>query len=428
MNSNVIIPESVLANVQATETVGIRRILIVDDETPVLHILKNVTDALGYESVCMNDALQLERRLDQWDFELVLCDVRMPNMDGLQVLRKIKERHPLTIVVMVTGVMDMETVIEAMKSGAADYVTKPVDPAVLEMAIRRANEIYLLKKENAEYRSGLEKLVQKRTEQLYRFADALAKKNQMFMKANRDLQSANDKLQEFLNQSIVSDKVSTLGLLSSMLIHGIANPLGVISGIAEVIQKRTSDEMTQKELVMMRQYIDQTLSLVGQVRTYARTETNQFATVNLEEVIRHSVSLISMLNKRPAVTIRNDVPSTPMMMRGNRSQLEHVMVNILQNALDAIETSGQIVISVGELQSGHAKIVIADTGIGISQEHQEKIFKMFFTSKAPGKGTGLGLFICKEIVEKHGGTIELESRPGQGTRVTMTFNINGNIA
>ncbi len=409
---------------ETAELSGIKKILVIDDESVMRHMLCESVKSLGYDAVALESISDLKNKLEHWDFQLVLCDVRMPDADGLDVLREIKAKEPMTLVIMVTGVLEMKTVIEAMRSGAFDYVSKPVDPDVLAFAIRRANDVYLLKMENREYRSGLEKLVEKRTEQLYRFADALSRKNQMFMKTNKELQEANDKLQRFLNQAMVSDKISTLGLLSSMLIHGIANPLGVIAGITNVLQKRFPDEMTQKELAMMKQYIDQTLDLVNQVRTFARTEVNQFAPVDLVEVIGNSVGLIELLNKKKNITVENRVTDEQIMVHGNRSQLEQVLVNILQNAVDAMDKSGKIEISKQEAGSGMFKLIISDTGIGMSPEHQEKIFKMFFTNKTGNKGTGLGLFICKEIMEKHGGEIRLESETNKGTTVTLDFKSN----
>lgn len=182
--------------------------------------------------------------------------------------------------------------------------------------------------------------------------------------------------------------------------------------------------MTQKELAMMKQYIDQTLDLVNQVRTFARTEVNQFAPVDLVEVIGNSVGLIELLNKKKNITVENRVTDEQIMVHGNRSQLEQVLVNILQNAVDAMDKSGKIEISKQEAGSGMFKLIISDTGIGMSPEHQEKIFKMFFTNKTGNKGTGLGLFICKEIMEKHGGEIRLESETNKGTTVTLDFKSN----
>ena len=408
---------------QPVDQTGIKNVLIIDDESGIRFLLKESMTGMGYHAVTLDEIKNLDREFETWDYQLVLLDINMPDAYGVDVLKIIKEKFPLTMVMMVTGVLDMKTVIEAMKSGAVDYVTKPIDPDVLTLAVHRANEIYLLKKENQEYRDGLEKLVEKRTDQLYRFADALSKKNQLFMRANKDLQQANDKLQGFLNQAMVSDKISTLGLLSSMLIHGIANPLGVIAGIADVLKKRFPDEMTQKELTMMKQYIDQTLDMVNQVRTFARTEVNQFSSVNLIDVIKNSVSLIEMLNKKKTISIVNKVTDTQLVLQGNRSQLEQVLVNILQNSVDAIEKTGKIEIYKQDAGPGQIKLVLQDSGVGMSAEHQQKIFKMFFTNKTGNKGTGLGLFICKEIMEKHGGTIQLESEINRGTKVTLSFKL-----
>ncbi|MBL7993730.1 response regulator [bacterium] len=403
---------------------GIQKVLIIDDESGIRFLLTEAITELGYSATALEDIKDLDKEFESWNYQLVLLDINMPEAYGVDILEKIKGKYPLTMVMMVTGVLDMATVVNAMKLGAVDYVTKPVDLDVLALAVHRANEIYLLKKENQAYRDGLEKLVEKRTDQLYRFADALSKKNKLYMHLNKDLQSANEKLQGFLNQAMVSDKISTLGLLSSMLIHGIANPLGVIAGITDVLKKRYPDEMTQKELAMMKQYIDQTLELVNQVRTFARTEVNQFASVDLHEVIQNAVGLIEMLNKKKSIRIINTITAKPILLLGNRSQLEQVIVNLLQNSVDAMEKGGNIEIIQEKSASGRIRISIRDSGSGMSPEHQKNIFKMFFTNKSGNKGTGLGLFICKEIVEKHEGSIQLESELNKGTKVSLDFKLD----
>jgi len=410
-------------SIQETTT-GIQNVLIVDDEPLMCHMLHEIVNDLGYSASTMENPEHIEEELSKREVHLMLLDIQMPAMSGLDLLKIVRTISPMTLVIMVTGVTEMKTIIEAMKSGAVDYITKPVDPDALAVSMQRANEIYRLKKENQEYRDGLEKLVQKRTEQLYRFADALSKKNQMIVRANKELQEANEKLQSFLNQAIVSDKISTLGLLSSMLIHGIANPISVIAGINEVIKKRHTDDVTQKELEMMKNYIDQTLDLVNQVRSFARTEINQFLNVDLTEVIKNAVSLIGLINKKKKIQIRSKLEGSSLKVRGNQSQLEQVLVNLLQNAVDAITDEGTIDISVESSLDKSANVVIRDSGSGLNPEHEKKIFSMFFTSKPPGKGTGLGLFICKEIMEKHGGTIQLASEPGKGATVTLGFKLS----
>jgi signal transduction histidine kinase len=315
--------------------------------------------------------------------------------------------------------LDMETAIEAMKRGAIDYIVKPFNMDAVAMSVDRANHIYSLRMENKQYKESLESSVLQRTQQVLEFAEELKQKNLTMQSINRELTEANQKLENFLNQAIVMDKISTVGLLSGMLIHGIANPLAVIQGIADMIMKRfANDPVTVKELTMMNTYIQQLFDLVNQIRGFVKTEQFMFTKLDLVEVIRNSVDLLHGLAKRNRIDI--NVTSLPdrVFVQGNGSQLQQVFVNIIQNAIHAVGQDGGVKIS-GWVNSHFTYIVIEDTGCGINKDHLDKIFKMFFTTKTDGQGTGLGLFICKEIIEKHGGTVSISSQESKGTKVTV---------
>lgn len=400
---------------------GIRRILVIDDEAVPRQLLAVVLGDAGYDVTTLGKPDDVDLAMRSKTYELVITDLRMPVMDGMQVMHFVREHYPSALVMMVTAVTETETAVEAMKTGAVDYLTKPLNADAVLMSVQRADQVYRLQKENQSYREGLEALVEQRTAQIYRFADALSLKNQMILKANRELHDANEKLQQFLNHAMVMDKVSTIGLLSSMLIHGIANPLGVVSGIAEVMQKRfAADSVTTKELVMMQNYLKQVLDLVNQIRSYAKTEVVQFEAVDVGDSIRNAVTMFQLLLRRKDIRLETELPDHALWISGNPSQLEQVLANLIQNAIHAIEKDGVIRITAGA-DGNEVRVNITDNGSGIPDEHQKRLFKMFFTTKEDGRGTGLGLFICNEIVAKHKGKIDLESEVGKGTTVTLTF-------
>jgi signal transduction histidine kinase len=400
---------------------GIRRILVIDDEAVPRQLLAVVLGDAGYDVTALGKPDDIDLAMRGKTFELVITDLRMPVMDGMQVMRFVHEHYPSVLVMMVTAVTETETAVEAMKTGAVDYLTKPLNADAVLMSVQRADQVYRLQKENQSYREGLEALVEQRTAQIYRFADALSLKNQMILKANRELHDANEKLQQFLNHAMVMDKVSTIGLLSSMLIHGIANPLGVVSGIAEVMQKRfAGDAVTAKELTMMQNYLKQVLDLVNQIRSYAKTEVVKFEAVDVGDAIRNAVTMFQLLLRRKDIRLETELPDHALWISGNPSQLEQVLANLIQNAIHAIEKDGVIRITAGA-DGNEVRVDITDNGSGIPDEHQKRLFKMFFTTKEDGRGTGLGLFICNEIVAKHKGQIDLQSEVGKGTTVTLRF-------
>lgn len=398
---------------------GIQRILVIDDEAAPRLLLTTLLKDAAFDVTSIGHAEDIETLWKEKPYELVITDLRMPVMDGMQILRFVREHSPSTLVMMITGVLDTETAVEAMKNGAVDYLTKPLSADAVEMSVRRADQVYRLQQENRTYRESLETLVAKRTSQIYKFADALALKNQMVLKANKELHDANDKLQQYLNHAMVMDKVSTIGLLSSMLIHGIANPLGVVSGIAEVMRKRfAQDAVTLKELDMMQSYLGQVLEMVNQIRSYAKTDVVRFAAVDVGDVARSAVTMFRLLLRRKDVRLETDISDHRLWIAGNASQLEQVFANVIQNSLHAIPQSG-VVRVVARADGPDVVVEVSDNGVGISPDHQQRLFKMFFTTKENGLGTGLGLFISNEIISKHQGRIEVQSEMGRGTTVTI---------
>ncbi|MCB0834496.1 MAG: response regulator [Bacteroidetes bacterium] len=396
----------------------IRQILVIDDEAVPRRLLSSVLRDAGFEVSVAQSGLEVEKLFHQKEYQLVITDLRMPDMDGMAVLNWVQQNRAMALVMLVTGVTETETAVEAMKHGAIDYITKPFNPDAVLLGVQRAAEIYRLRCENQEYKEGLEALVEKRTEQLNRFADALSRKNRTIVDTNRKLKEANDKLQQFLNQAMITDKVTTIGLLASMLIHGIANPLGVISGITEVMEKRfVGDPVTSREIVMMQNYVHQVLTLVDQIRSYAKTDIFQFEKFDVSAAIQNTSALFKLLTRTKQVTI--DTETGPdLWISGNRSQIEQVLANLVQNAFDAIEFEGLIRIRA-ERHLANVIITVTDDGSGISAENKERLFKMFFTTKKNNRGTGLGLFICHEIITKHGGSVAIDSTPGHGTTVSI---------
>ena len=396
----------------------INQILVIDDEAVPRRLLSSVLLDAGFEVDVAENGLSLEKHFKNKEYQLVITDLRMPGMDGLGVLNWVQQNRAMSLVMLVTGVTETETAVEAMKLGAIDYITKPFNPDAVLLGVQRAAEISRLRYENQQYKEGLEALVEKRTEQLNRFADALSEKNKTIVETNLKLKEVNDKLQQFLNQAMITDKVTTIGLLASMLIHGIANPLGVISGITEVMEKRFShDPITSREIVMMQEYVKQVLTLVDQIRAYAKTDILHFEKFDVSTALQNTSALFKLLTRSKQVTIETETGSN-LWISGNRSQIEQVLANLVQNAVDAIEPEGLIRIQA-ERDAESVLITVMDNGSGISSDNKEKLFKMFFTTKKDNRGTGLGLFICHEIITKHGGSISIDSIPGRGTSVSI---------
>jgi signal transduction histidine kinase len=228
------------------------------------------------------------------------------------------------------------------------------------------------------------------------------------------------------------EKLASLGRLAAGFAHEINNPLSSVAGFAEALQRRAQASQIQdmekfrdlpEYLAFIQQEVARASAIVRHLLDFARQREPRFEDLDLASLIRDTVALVShqaaVANKRIAVEISPDLS----MVQADRQMLQQVMLNLLTNALDAIEGAGNVRITALPA-SGQVEVLVEDTGCGIPPEHLAKIFDPFFTTKEVGKGTGLGLAICQGIMEQHGGSIEVRSDGlGKGTTVTIRFPV-----
>jgi signal transduction histidine kinase len=233
------------------------------------------------------------------------------------------------------------------------------------------------------------------------------------------------------------EKLASLGRLAAGLAHELNNPLNTIVGFVEALERRSQAEtlLANREfedfprfLRMVQAEVDRAASIVRRLLDFARQREPSFALVDLGRLISESVSFVdrqaAVANKRIVV---EPLPS-PVQLKADAQMLQQLLLNLLTNALDAIEGAGEVRIAVNTGARGQGfrdqqeivEISVADNGCGIPRENLSKVFDPFFTTKEVGKGTGLGLPICQSMVEQHGGTIEIKSEGiGKGTTVTV---------
>jgi signal transduction histidine kinase len=233
------------------------------------------------------------------------------------------------------------------------------------------------------------------------------------------------------------EKLASLGRLAAGLAHELNNPLNHIAGFVEALQRRAEAEtlLARKEfedfprfLGMIQGQVDRAASIIRRLLDFARQREPSFEPIDLGRLISESVSFVerqaAVANKRIVV---RPLPE-PVQLRADAQMLQQLLLNLLTNALDAIEGDGEVRVAANVVEVGHGargrreivELSVADSGRGIAPENLSKVFDPFFTTKEVGKGTGLGLPICQSIVEQHGGTIEIKSEGiGKGALVTV---------
>ena len=213
------------------------------------------------------------------------------------------------------------------------------------------------------------------------------------------------------------ESLAKLGEMGAMLAHEIRNPLAGIKGFAQVIEKKPREERNSdfaRRIVAETRRLE---ALVNDLLAYTGNDRSSMATVDLGEVVSHIADLLRHEAEQLHIDIVSRCPGK-MLIIGNRDRLSQVLLNLGKNAIQAMPDGGTLTITAA-VDGNKTTIKVSDNGHGISKEELPRIFEPFFTSKA--RGSGLGLALCRKIVEDHGGSIEVQSTVGQGTSVVITI-------
>ena len=386
-------------------------ILIVDDEPFNLDLLEQeLMD--DYEVVQAGDGPEALRQADSRDPDLILLDVQMPGMSGLEVVEKLRQspEHVTTPVIMLTAHSGLDAQVEGLDAGADDYITKPFEPDDLHARIRSALRIGQLQKDLARERNELEQ-------------------------ALKDLQ-------EKESQLVQSEKMAGLGRLVAGIAHELNNPIGFIYAnmdhfrryvgeLQEVCGTASLDpqsaERSQKAFDVLGRLVESCSNgserikrIVEGLRTFSRLDEAERKAVDLHEGIDSTLDLLEH-HLKERIEVQKAYGDLPL-VECYAGQVNQVFMNLLTNAADAIEGEGQIEITT-TTDGDTVRVSIRDTGAGIPAENLSSIFDPFFTTKEIGKGTGLGLSISYGIVQKHDGDIEVQSEVGVGTTFSVVLPV-----
>lgn len=221
-----------------------------------------------------------------------------------------------------------------------------------------------------------------------------------------------------------SEKLASIGRLASGIAHEINNPLNGIKSCIYAIQKNPSNQEQAREyLDLINEGVTYIENVIKKLLGFARQQSYKIKSLNINELILNVYRLLDYKLKQKNAEVKlelfEDIPS----IKADVQLIQEVIMNLLINSYDAIEDNGKIIIRSGLIDRDSVYFSIEDTGSGISKEDLEKIFDPFYTTKDPGEGTGLGLWVSLNIIENHNGRITVSSTPKMGTTFTVNLPV-----
>jgi len=220
-------------------------------------------------------------------------------------------------------------------------------------------------------------------------------------------------------QMMQSEKLAALGEMAASFVHGIRNPLGIILGAAETLQKNLSPAIQKEMIQFIREEGERINQMLANFLEFAKPKPPAFKETNLQEILRKTVELISIPAKQRGINIVQEYPPEEISLYLDPEQIKEALLNLEINALEAMPQGGVLRLVLAKKDDQEVIIRVSDTGQGISPQIKSKIFDPFFTTKE--QGTGLGLTIVHLVVKNHGGTISVAPNNGQGTTFTITL-------
>src|SRR2546427_4034818 len=387
------------------------RVLVVDDEKTIQHVLTTLLRQQGYETESAGSAEEALSKLEAGPISVAFLDIVLPGMNGLNLLDRIKERHPDAEIIMMTSQSSAKTAVEALRKGAYDYIDKPFElDHVIAVAERAASRRHLhLENRRLQEEQALQ---------------------------NKALEEAFDNLRRAQDELVATGRLKAIGEMAAGVAHDFNNLLNGILVNSQLIQRDLGQDRVPRDRVRKQASLVEKLALQGadsvrRLQDFAGIRKDRpTERVDLNDVARRAVELTTpkwqgeLGASGISIEIEVSLPSVPA-ITGNVRELTQAVSNLIFNAVEAMPAGGWIRIVTSEDDPG-VRLTVSDTGCGMSQEVQDRLFENFFTTKAQGQG--LGMSVVRGIIRRLGGEIEIESRPGEGTSIGLVFPPAGPLA
>jgi signal transduction histidine kinase len=359
------------------------RVVVIDDDEIMLLSCSEILTRAGFEVETFVSGEEGIRRIQEAPAALLFVDLKMPRIDGMEVIRRVRQIDPSMVIVVITGYATIATAVEAMKAGAYDFLPKPFTIDEFSVILNRGFERWRLVRESERLR--LEK------------------------------EDAQRRFVTFVS-------------------HQLKTPVVAVKQYLDVMLYTSRDELPEKAQEWLRRSqlrLGEMLAIVQDWLDLSKIEHGQLVkcdvSADLREVAQGAVQCHAVAAEKAGVDIEIEAPQQLPPVRGDSGSLGMLLANLVGNAVKYNRPGGRVAVKMSP-QDDAVVVEVEDTGIGIPAESLDQLFQEFHRVKtamtANIPGTGLGLAICKKIVSELGGTITVSSREGVGTTFTLRLPVH----
>ena len=387
-------------------------ILVIDDNTTNLNILLDYLNELSYRVLIAPSGEQALQRLQYARPDVILLDIMMPGIDGFETCRRLKADDATKDipVIFMTALTETVDKVRGFSVGGVDYITKPFQH---EEVLARVKTHLTIRK--------LQQELRQQNETLERYAEMLAQKNEELKAKNAELDEKNNQL-NLLNAD--KDK------FFSIIAHDLRNPIGALRELPQIIAENldnySKDEL-RRLIAMQRDAARNLFELLENLLTWSRMQRGLIdfnpEPIQISALVQRSIALLMPSAAQKTITLTQAVNPSLLGMADHK-MVDAVVRNLISNAIKFTNQGGTIEVS-GKDDGAFMTIAVKDNGVGIGEKFLPKLFRIDEqyrrTGTANERGTGLGLILCKEFVERNGGEIRVESEVGNGSTFSFTL-------